>query len=198
MRNITLITLFVGASAFITSAYAEISGNIGVTSNYLWRGTTQSSDESAVSGGLDYASESYYAGVWLSEADWADGISTEVDLYVGTDINGFDVGIIKYMYPGARANDFTEAYVGYSISGFDLSYAFDIDTSDNEFYSISYGFDIVEGVTGTITFGDYSFADSTADYDYTQLDVAYGDLTITYSDGGAEDTIYAVSYGWGL
>ena len=154
-----------------------------MTSNYLWRGTTQSSDESAVSGGLDYASESYYAGVWLSEADWADGISTEVDF--GTDINGFDVGIVKYMYPGARANDFTEAYVGYSISGFDLSYAFDIDTSDR-FYSISYGFDIVS-VTGTITFGGASLQILQLTM-ITQLDVACGELTITYSDGGAEDT----------
>ena len=198
MRNITLITLFVGASAFITSAYAEISGNIGVTSNYLWRGVTQSDDDSAVSGGLDYAGESTYAGVWVSETDWG-GTTTEVDLYVGTDINGFDVGIIKYMYPGARANDFTEAYVGYSISGFDLAYAFDIDTTDNAFYSVSYGFDIVEGVTGTLTYGDYSFDESIGgDYDYTQLDIAYGDLTITYSDGGADDAIYAVSYGWGF
>ncbi|MCG8099687.1 MAG: TorF family putative porin, partial [Candidatus Thiodiazotropha taylori] len=36
-------------------AAAEISANIGVTSNYVWRGLTQSANSTAFSGGVDYA-----------------------------------------------------------------------------------------------------------------------------------------------
>ena len=124
MKKYTLITLFVGAFAFITSAYAEISGNLGVTSNYMWRGVTQSGNSSAVSGGLDYTGTNFYAGTWISEAATGD---TEVDLYVGTEVNGFDLGIIKYSYPGAQGADVTELYVGYTYNGVDLSYAVNED-----------------------------------------------------------------------
>ncbi|MFL2834815.1 MAG: hypothetical protein ACJZ9L_01400 [Coraliomargaritaceae bacterium] len=39
MKTITLITLFVGALAFITNAYASVSGNLGgIATDYTWRG----------------------------------------------------------------------------------------------------------------------------------------------------------------
>ena len=41
MKTITLITLFVGALAFITNAYASVSANVGVATDYLWRGASQ-------------------------------------------------------------------------------------------------------------------------------------------------------------
>ena len=57
MKKLTLITLFVSAFAFITSAYAgltgTVSGNAGVTSNYLFRGVSQA-DGASVSAGLTY------------------------------------------------------------------------------------------------------------------------------------------------
>ena len=170
----------------------------------MWRGTTQSSGSSAVSGGLDYTGTSFYAGTWVSEANWAAGMDTEVDLYIGTDLAGFDIGMIKYTYPGAQTNDFTEVYVGYTFKGFDLSYSFDEDNQSNEFYSIGYGFDIVEGLSGYLTFGAYDFTDTAADYDYLQLDVSYGDLTISLSEVDGDDATYdtdlnyVVSYGWGF
>ena len=189
MKNITLITLFVGASAFITSAYAEISGNLGVTSNYLWRGLSQNGTEASVSGGLDYSGDGFYAGFWTANLSG----DQEVDLYVGTELNGFDVGIIKYCFDGSEN---TEYYVGYSIAGFDLSYAADVDDSDLSYTGVSYGFTITEGLDATLTYGDYEDA---AYGEYYQLDIAYGDLTITVADRDADPEVdYAVSYGWGF
>ncbi|MEW8587031.1 MAG: TorF family putative porin, partial [Candidatus Thiodiazotropha sp.] len=44
-------------------AAAEISANIGVTSNYIWRGLTQTGNSTALSGGFDWADElGVYAG----------------------------------------------------------------------------------------------------------------------------------------
>ena len=66
------------------SALAEVTGNIGATSNYLWRGTTQTSNEAAIQGGLDYAHDSgFYAGTWASNVDFGDETSYELDFYGG-------------------------------------------------------------------------------------------------------------------
>ena len=193
MKTITLITLFVGALAFITNAYASVSGNLQVTTDYLWRGKTQANNKAAVNGGLDYSAESYYAGVWVSSLDGG----SETNYYAGTDINGFDVGLIKYEFSGS--GDATEAYVGYSISGFDLAYAQDLDESSNEFLSVSYALpSVIAGVDAVLTYGDVSKLNSAEDYDYMQLDLSYGDLTISLIDDDAVGTTSAVSYSWAL
>ena len=68
MNKIKLLGLAVSAGCLFTgSVMAELTGNIGVTNNYIWRGVTQSDDESAVSGGIDYSDKSgIYAGTWFS------------------------------------------------------------------------------------------------------------------------------------
>ena len=107
------------------------------------------------------------------------------------------MGIIKYEFSGD--GDATEAYIGYSISGFDLAYAQDLDESDNEFFSVSYGLpSVVEGVDASLTYGDVTKKKATDSYDYMQLDVSYGDLTITLVDDDAIGTTAALSYSWSL
>ena len=193
MKTITLITLFVGALAFITNAYASVSGNLGVATDYIWRGKSQNSEDAFVNGGIDYAGEGYYAGAWIGSLD----NGTEVNYYAGTDINGFDLGIIKYEFSGT--GDATEAYVGYSIQGFDLSYAQDLDESKNEFFSVSYGLPtVIEGISSVLTYGDVSKLNAAEDYDYLQLDISYGDLTITLVDEDTAGTSTALSYSWSL
>jgi hypothetical protein len=70
----------------------DFSANIGVVSNYMWRGTTQSSDGPAVQGGLDVEHESgFYAGTWASNIDWDNGaqdVSTVVTGMVMMDEDG--------------------------------------------------------------------------------------------------------------
>ena len=57
----------------------SISANIGVVSNYIWRGVTQTGDQAAVQGGLDYSHESgFYAGTWASNVDFDEGASEGV------------------------------------------------------------------------------------------------------------------------
>lgn len=195
MKTITLITLFVGALAFITNAYASVSGNLGVATDYIWRGQSQGDTQEAfVNGGIDYAGEGYYAGAWIGSLQ----SDVEVNYYAGTDINGFDVGVIKYEFAGSGP-DSTEAYVGYSVAGFDLSYAQDLDESSNEFFSVSYALPtVIAGIDAVLTYGDVAKKDSTKDYDYMQLDVSYGDLTITLTDEDSAGTTTALSYSWAL
>ena len=185
MKTITLITLFVGALAFITNAYASVSANVGIATDYLWRGSSASGGEAVVYGGMDYAGEGYYAGVWTSSTG-SEGTS-ETDFYIGTDINGFDVGYIRYEYAGG-GTDAEEYYVGYSYQGFDLFYAVDVDDSDTDFFSVSYGLPtVIEGVDASLTYGDSGAAD------YLQLDLSVGDVTLTLVDDDA-GTTSALSY----
>jgi uncharacterized protein (TIGR02001 family) len=91
-------------------AQAEMSANIGVASNYYFRGVTQTDDGAAVSGGIDYAHESgFYVGTWMSNIDFtsAPKANVEVDGYAGFggDIGdtgiGYDLSAWYYWYPGA-------------------------------------------------------------------------------------------------
>jgi uncharacterized protein (TIGR02001 family) len=93
-----------GASVFSGSALAELSGNVGVVSEYLFRGLAQSSG-AAVQGGLDYASESgFYVGTWASTIGFGSGTGSgaEVDVYAGFSGEAgsvaYDVGAIYYWY----------------------------------------------------------------------------------------------------
>ena len=199
MKNITLITLFVGALAFITNAYA-VSANLGVSSEYYWRGASQGNGVS-VSGGFDYEGDGFYAGIWTANLGASGGVET--DYYIGTEVEGFDIGYIVYEYSSA-SGDFDEFYVGYSIAGFDLFYAQNADVSSADYFSVSYALpSIVEGIDATITYGDSGAAvDPTATEvdlsdDYMQLDLAYGDLTLSVIDTDF-DTFTTLSYGWSL
>ena len=97
------------------------TGNVGLVSNYVYRGITQSAAKPAIQGGFDYAhSSGLYAGTWASSVSWvADngggaGLpsaanSVEIDVYGGykgtiTGDLGFDVGVLTYNYPGTNTS----------------------------------------------------------------------------------------------
>lgn len=95
----------------------EWTWNIGGTTNYIFRGFSQSADKPAFQMGADLTYGIFYAGVWGSSVDfgkWADvagnindvGGFAEVDWYMGIKpVVGpvtFDLGVIYYSYPGAK------------------------------------------------------------------------------------------------
>jgi uncharacterized protein (TIGR02001 family) len=93
-----------GSATVSGAALAEVSVNVGLASQYLFRGLEQTSG-AAVSGGIDYASESgFYAGTWASTIGFASGSGTgaEMDFYAGfsgeSGSFGYDVGAIYYWY----------------------------------------------------------------------------------------------------
>lgn len=60
----------------VSYAESSLTGNVGVTSNYIWRGATQGSDDSAVSGGIYYAHDSgLYVGTWVSSLSGGSSMS---------------------------------------------------------------------------------------------------------------------------
>ena len=62
------------AAALAPAANAEITANVALTTDYVWRGVSQNTDESpALQGGFDFADESgFYAGVWASNVNFVE------------------------------------------------------------------------------------------------------------------------------
>ncbi len=89
------------ASTVSQIATAGVIANAAATSNYVWRGVTQTENSSAISGGVDYnAPFGLYVGTWVSNTAFG---SQELDIYGGwaKDFGpvGIDVGAISYSYP---------------------------------------------------------------------------------------------------
>src|SRR5262245_28586757 len=101
-----------------------LSANVGITSDYIFRGFSQTAEGPAVQGGFDATCGIFYAGAWASTLDFAGGqggtldvigaslvngrpfdASIEIDLYTGikpkTGPITWDLGFIYYSYPNA-------------------------------------------------------------------------------------------------
>jgi uncharacterized protein (TIGR02001 family) len=94
----------------------DFSFNVTATSDYVWRGVSQSDEDFAIQGGADFESGIFYAGAWASTVDFGDDTDAEIDFYLGVapSAGGFDwdFGVTHYMYagdPDGSDYDFTEA-----------------------------------------------------------------------------------------
>ena len=189
MKNsIKLLGGCVLASALLLpTAQAQVSANVAIQSDYVWRGISQNLNDPAIQGGFDYQHESgFYAGVWGSSVDFGSVESTEIDVYGGwsTELEnglGIDVGVIEYTYhggDGASDSNSTEVYLGLSHSGFILTYS--PGDEFDELIEASYGYDFESGFSLAATYGDYGA------YSYYSFGVATQvagiDLDLTYWD----------------
>ncbi len=93
----------------------EIAWNVGVFSDYVFRGFSQTDEDIAVQGGVDLTAGSFYVGAWGSTVDFGDDTTAEVDLYGGfrTEAGGFalDLGVVAYLYveaPDGSDYDYVE------------------------------------------------------------------------------------------
>jgi uncharacterized protein (TIGR02001 family) len=174
-------TLIAAAMATVTlPALAEVSGNVMLTTDYRFRGWSQTTSDPAVQGGLDYNHESgFYVGTWGSNVEFAG--SLELDYYAGfaNEINDnitYDVGFIYYDYPGGDLGgvdpEFWEIYGG--LAG-DLG---PVSLSGKVSYSNDYF-----GETGTAFYYDLG-ASYGLPYDIT-LNAHFGYQTI--DDGSIKD-----------
>jgi uncharacterized protein (TIGR02001 family) len=103
-----------------------LSITVGGTSDYVFRGVSQTLEDPAAQGSIDLSYGIFYAGIWGSNVDFNDAppASAEVDLYAGLrpvwgPVN-FDFGVIYYAYPGANDGaaslDYVELKAGYSMA----------------------------------------------------------------------------------
>ena len=115
------------------TAQAGVSGSAALTSDYVFRGVSQTNEEPALQGGIEYAHEGgFYVGAWGSNVSWLSDIpgdissSLELDGYLGYrgkagENVAWDVGVLQYWYPGDfpdgfNSADTTELYAGFTIT----------------------------------------------------------------------------------
>ena len=164
-----------------------VTYNMGVTTDYVFRGISQSRNGPAVSGGVDYSHSptGLYLGAWTSTIKWVNDSDTksvtarsntpmEVDVYGGIkgDIGGglsYDAGGIYYYYPGHKlgsapdANTF-EVYgkLAYGPVYFKVNYAltdafFFADKAGSYYLDLGGDFPLTEGLVANVHYGYFSF-----------------------------------------
>jgi uncharacterized protein (TIGR02001 family) len=94
-----------------------LTTNVGLFSQYVFRGISYTQEKPAVQGGADFAhSTGFYAGIWgtnISSKAVQNAVG-EIDLYAGyaTTVGDFgvDVGVLQFVFPGGRYTGIGEDY----------------------------------------------------------------------------------------
>lgn len=181
MKKLLGLAVMAGATVLgaASAAHAEgsISGNVALTTDYVFRGVTQSGSDAAVSGGFDYTNGIFYAGTWASSVGFSNG--TELDLYAGVTPTvgpfSLDLGVLGYFYPGA-ADDGTEFDYYELLGSASVSPTETLSIGGAVYYSPEFFGETGEGLYLEIN-GELAVSDALS------LSAAYGNQTIDDVDG---------------
>lgn len=200
-KRLALVSgLALAASLTSQIAVAEVTGEIGVTNDYRFRGVSQTANGIAVQGGIDYSHDSgFFVGAWASNVDFDepdyDGPSAELDVYAGyygevNDDMSYDVTLYRYNYVGDSDLNYFEVTAGIDFSGFRVAYWYTNDYGGSDlalhYSEINYGWEFAENWSLDLHYG-YSFGDSEV------LDSNYSDYSIGVS---TEIAGFGLSLAW--
>lgn len=140
-----LLASAVAVASFSTPSFADIeglSGNIGYTSDYVFRGIDQAGDASG-SAGIDYENSGFYIGTWAADVD--DGL--EYDIYFGYGVeleNGLSLsaGATGYYYTESSFDSsYEEINLNAGFGPVSIEYSIgdqpDVDDSDYDFVAVT-------------------------------------------------------------
>ncbi|MFN3858650.1 MAG: TorF family putative porin [Caulobacter sp.] len=178
----------------------SLSYNVGVASDYVYRGVSQT-DGPQIFGGVDLTAGAMYAGAWASNVDFGDDTDAEIDIYLGVKPElgavGLDLAVIYYGYVGEpKGSDYefvelkaaASVPIGPASVGIGMYYSPDFFGGIGEafYYEVNGGWTIndkwsLSGAVGEQTFevgGDYTtwnLGVAWAPIDYLTLDLRYHD-----------------------
>ncbi len=161
--------MMLAGTATAQESDGELTANVALTTNYIYRGVSQTDDGPAIQGGFDYTHGIFYAGTWASSVDFGDDTTMEIDFYGGLapewNTVTFDIGVLYYAYPDSPdlptgSQNFVEVYGGASAPvgpfevGGTVSYSPDFygEIGDAFYYQATVGLDLTEH-TGLDAFG---------------------------------------------
>jgi len=213
MNKLSLTAALLAGTMLTTPVVAaEISGNVGATTDYIWRGNTQSNGDASLSGGIDVDFGNGFAvGTWvgsLGESD-TDDANYEVDLYGSYSFEGpfsglsYEIGYISYQYPGVAgsADDFSEIFISAASGPFSVSYYMQedakdsgTDADDGTYLSLDAEFPMAQDWSVALHYGIEEFDISEDDEDYA-ISLSKGDMSFTVSGDEGYDTRAIVSWG---
>jgi uncharacterized protein (TIGR02001 family) len=191
----------------------EISANLAITSNYVWRGWTQTSNSPAVQGGIDLGYKGFYLGTWGSNVEFGDTDNNlEADFYAGYAGEafgiGYDLGYIYYAYPNeSDAFNFDEAYIGlskdfgeFAVNG-KYSLAVESENDGFDYWEVGASAQLPWDVTLAAGYGDWVDTEDidgfgsnyivslSKEFGKFEVSVAYTDFESDFSSADDEDHI---------
>ena len=165
---IAAAALLAGAATMAQTKAPEpdytLAYNIGATTDYRYRGISQTRLKPTVQGGVDFSHKSgLYLGAWGSGIKWIkDGggdANIELDLYGGykgtAGAVGYDLGVLTYQYPSNKLNpsaNTTELYVAGTMGPATLKYSHSVsnlfgfaNSKNSGYLDLSASFDLGNG-----------------------------------------------------
>ena len=209
------VALILSGSAFAQ----EVTFGATATSDYVFRGVTQTAGDPAIQLSADVTISDFYAGVWGSNVDFGDGTDTELDLYAGyaPSLAGFDLdfGWVRYTYPGAPSasgdQDFDEVYAGigrsYGALSWDAKWSwsedFYLQTGNASYLEAGIAWALSDTVSIDGRYGTSRFDDLTgADYEDWQIGVSWQtgpvSLGARWHDSDIDDSRFVASVSYSL
>ena len=204
-----IAALSLGTACQADDGASSFSFNASATTDYRYRGISQSRLGPALQGGADLSTASgLYAGTWASTIQWirdAGGdASIELDVYGGYKAalpHGvtLDVGLLHYHYPShhlAVSPDTTEIYAGASLGVLSLKYSHAVtnlfgfaDSRNSGYLDLGLAFDLGDGWTLNPRVGHQDVAGNDL-YSYSDLAVGVAkalngwalNATLVYAD----------------
>lgn len=158
---LTSALLLLASQSFSSQAEPTLSGNISLTSDYLFRGISQTNEGMALQGGLTLNTDSgFYLSTWGSNISFGQG-SMELDLLAGwtgklSDEWSTDLGVMQYRYPNGDNDtdqfNFYEAYGKFIYKDLTLGLAysndyFGTDVDTYYYYSADYNYTLLDNLT---------------------------------------------------
>ena len=203
-----LMTL--SAPALADDGPFSFAGSVTLTTDYVFRGISQTENDPAIQGDFTLSHESGLFGtVWASNVDFDDGAedtNLEIDFTVGfgNEVNenfSYEVGAIYYAYPDSDDDyNYVEVYFapsfslgamqGHSVTlsgGIYYSPEFFADTGDAWYLTAGIAVGITDAITLDANIGHQDIEDAIPD-DYTDWNVG---LTYTHEPWG---TSFSVRY----
>lgn len=167
-----------------------LSANAALSTDYVFRGVSQTLNDPAFSGGFDATYNIFYVGTWASNVDFgpSDNNDLEVDYYGGITPSwkgfDFDFGVLAYTYPAGDFDTIWEGKAGVSHSFMDdklsVGWTNYIELENGDYWvpeiSAGYTFDKVSIFTPTVSgvIGWVDNQDDASSYTYWNAGVSLG------------------------
>ena len=145
-------------SVLMSTSLFALDGSYNVTSDYQWRGVSQTDGNAAIQVGVEHERNGFYGGLWTSNVDFNDDTNIEYDLYGGYSGEykslSYDVGYISYKYDGSTDLDFEERYISLGYGPLTVGHNRDEDNGlEYNYADVSLGF--IPVVDVSLHYGEY-------------------------------------------
>jgi len=187
MKIIPALLLLISPLAFAQEADVKsynLSGQVGVRSNYLWRGIDQNKHSPMGEANLELNKGGAFGGVWIGEVDYDDGSNYELDFYGGYNFKpiygvSFSTGVTHYEFVDGvdQVSDMTEGFVAAGYKNLSVEYYFDLDRNADvqSFIDIKVDVPYIPYVDMSLEYGRW---EDDSDFKAINLSKDFGNFTV--------------------